>query len=442
MIGRINRKADFRPIHFMKLKPLGFCQNFIKRFQLAQCKLLLERKKYMGVEGGSPGGVATAVSIGPAISSRPAISAGIETSLAVRFGPSVTALFSAQIAEGPVGRSFLENTIPFQPQFGLGQPVPEVFQAGLSDINLDPGIKAIQAGPHLGGLLRGLPLPFEDHIPVTVRQPLFGLDEVIARPKSTTLSRPGILVEEKPILVTKARVQPQVESRASSELVQTIATPIPQKQEVEELVEEKQLVDKQEEQEVNTKNSEEAEEFRLKIVEDELVSEQRRVEIKGAIKKAFEAAENLGLSTVVARIAAKFLPSEHEGNRGQIVKKKGPDGTLTDTVEAISTDDREFNSRQEAEQALLPLVDQFRPAKRAKEGKTLSLEEVLRTFKHHLIKPKIAVEIIVQRIIKKRIQVLSYQPTLVETVKEEIKPQTENSLEDLNLTEVFQTKAG
>lgn len=234
--------------------------------------------------------------------------------------------------------------------------------------------------------------------------------------------------------VTQVGSQPQIESIISHQTTQTSPTPSEQEQEVEEVVKEKAKVE-----DLKTSLEEEVLEDERLYLEDEQASAQRKYEIKEAVNKAKVAADRLGLRKITGWLVAKFLPAEHEGNRSQVVKKKGPDGSYQETVEAISLTG-EFASEQQAQQKFIQIIEEKSPIRKGKHGRPVSNEAVARVFKYHFVKP-VAHEVVQKRIVKKVVQATGQnQAPVVVTETPEIK--NEPTIEDYPaLTEVFQKAA-
>lgn len=198
-----------------------------------------------------------------------------------------------------------------------------------------------------------------------------------------------------------------------------------QKARPQEVVEEKKLMNEANEaDETGVLEQEQIEQLWLRNVEDWQVSQQRRNEIKKAIGKTRIEVVRSGIRKILGWMVAKFLPGQHEGNTSQIVRKKGLDGSLVDTAQAIKNDPREFESEQEAKEGLLPYVALFKPAKKALRGEPLPKQHVVRVLK--FVKHIFAYEIFVQRIIKKRVQVSGQEGI----TREETETKVESSLED------------
>lgn len=192
---------------------------------------------------------------------------------------------------------------------------------------------------------------------------------------------------------------------------------------VEEVEEEREVVDKKgEQQEID---EEEIEETVVRYVEDEIVSAQRRYEIKEAIKKAKVEAEAEGILEVEGWRIVKYLPAESPENRSQLVKKDGPDGSRTETVDQIAA--KKFASATDAQNQTDYIVAQNKPVKRGVEGRIVEGKDVQKVYKYRIIKAHLPSEIVTLRVIKKKVQVAS-----------SVKVKQETSIEDYPaLAEVF-----
>lgn len=161
----------------------------------------------------------------------------------------------------------------------------------------------------------------------------------------------------------------------------------PVEQSLEEEVLVKEIIDEKAEvfvEKAEVLEKEEVEELRLKDLLDEEVAQQRVYEIGKAIDLAKAEADKEGVDEIGGWRIVEFLPPEHAGNRSQIVKKRGPDGSLSETVEELAA--RKFASKQEAKNQSKEIVAQKEPVRRGKEGKTVTEGAVERVFKHRFIK--------------------------------------------------------
>ncbi len=222
--------------------------------------------------------------------------------------------------------------------------------------------------------------------------------------------------------------QAKTEVRNSTQPAQAVAA------QVEEIVEEKV---QQEPEEVL--EEEEITERKL-YLEDHEASAVRKHEIRQAIIKARAEANRLGLDKIAGWLVAKFLPAEYDGNRSQIVKKSGPDGSYQETVEAI-TGAGEFESGETAVKKFDWIVAEKKPVKFGKNGNPVGNADVARVFKYRLIKPIQAHEEVVKRVTKKKVLVSQAPAPSAITEKKAIK--VEPNLEEVSpaLAEVFKKAA-
>lgn len=256
---------------------------------------------------------------------------------------------------------------------------------------------------------------------------------IVEFPRPQTVTFP--ILEPKTETAGKAMTKTSTENRTSTAVVPVILPqPAPAEQEVEEIVEEKK-----EKQELKERLEEDIETEKQIYLEDENASTQRRVEVREAVLKARIEADRLGLKNIAGWLVAKFLPGEHEGNRSQVVRKTGPDGSYQETVEAIAGAG-ELESREKAVEKFDAIVAEKKPVKVGKNGTPVGNIDIARIFKYRLIKPVQAHAEVIKRVVKKKMPVSQAQNSMpvVTTEKKEIK--TEPSLEELNpaLAEVFQ----
>lgn len=248
-----------------------------------------------------------------------------------------------------------------------------------------------------------------------------------------------IMPKVEPMIVP---IQTRTENRVSARPAVAPATailpkPAPVEQEVEEIVEEKVKKQKPEER------LEETEEIESQMyLEDENASSQRRIEVREAVVKARVEADRLGLKNIAGWLVAKFLPGENEGNRSQVVRKTGPDGSYQETVEAI-TGAGEFETGEKAVERFDGIVAEKKPVKFGKSGNPVDNIDIARVFKYKLIKPIQVYEEVTKRVIKKKVLVSQTEnpvPT-AEIPKNEIK--AEPNLEELSpaLADVFKKAA-
>ena len=203
-------------------------------------------------------------------------------------------------------------------------------------------------------------------------------------------------------------LQPQVQAKIAKEV--TYPQLHPQtgmvEEKVEELVQEQRVVEP-------VREDEDVLELKRVYLEDEDVSEVRRKEMRQAIKQAFEETVKAGLDTVTGELVAKFLPEDHEANRSQIVKRKGPDGSNHGIVEQVVTAGN-FYTEDQAQVILDKLLEQNRPVKLGKnneQGKKVTLEEVKKVLRPKRANP-VVLEFLTRVVRKRQIsqRVVEYQP--------------------------------
>lgn len=191
-----------------------------------------------------------------------------------------------------------------------------------------------------------------------------------------------------PALEPAVKAGPQTESGVSNEVKQATAKsdlagavqPVLQEQEVEEVVTAEAVKRDQKE----ALEEEELAERKI-YLEDGEVSVQRKQEIREAINKARVEADRLGLIKITGWLVARFLPPEHEGNRSQVVKKTGPDGSYQETVESIAGIG-ELESEDKAVTRFNEIVSEKKPVKHGKDGTPVAESDVARVFKYRLVK--------------------------------------------------------
>lgn len=258
----------------------------------------------------------------------------------------------------------------------------------------------------------------------------------VIMPKIEPMAMPMVAPLQVPNIVEFPKPQPQIQTRtenrvsaAPTQASAVLPQPAPAEQEVEEIVEEKKERQKPKER------LEEAEEIESQMyLEDENASAQRRIEVRTAVVKASLEADRLGWKNIAGWLVAKFLPGEHEGNRSQVVKKTGPDGSYQETIEAI-TGAGEFESGEKAVERFDGIVAEKKPVKYGKNGNPVGNIDIARVFKYRLIKPIQAYEEVVKRVIKKKVPVSQAPAPSVVTEKKEIKVEP-------NLQEISPALAG
>lgn len=215
--------------------------------------------------------------------------------------------------------------------------------------------------------------------------------------KSGEKAVPGIFAEANQMHKTSYELKSQP---VPAEIEQPIKTTLqPQNQEVESMVE---ALVPEERQVEDIKEDEDVLELKKVYLEDEGVSETRRYELKEAIKKAFAQVIESGLDKITGALVAKFLPGDHEDNRSQIIKKKGPDGSYERILQEVAHSG-DFYTEEQAQQVLDKILQTNRPVKLGKnngDGPRVTIEEVRKVLRPNRVNP--AVLEFVTRVVKKR----------------------------------------
>ena len=360
----------------------------------------------MGIEAiGSIGSAMGSVSsgIGKAGAGAAPVVAGLEARFGSVMGP---ADIGSIVNEGPVARSFLENTMPIQ----VGSKPVEVinFQAPIKE-SVVAEVEAFLAQA------RVQPEPQWVAKPVEVIMPQV---EPVVVPMIEPFVAPGGLEYPMP----QAVVSPQ--AVAKSDLA--VATQ-PALQEQEEIVEEKVLTKQDQKNEAEIEEGEDFSESRIKIVEAEKVSDERRKKIRKAVKKAQE--EDITV--------AQALPEGFWDDKSPLVGN-GKDWTLDLTAQALEINPNDYQSLEEAEEASIVSVAENIPVKEGEGGRQATIGELRKVTKgeKNMSKPKIPAEIVVRRSIKKRIELAKSGQTLT-VLENKVEVSSETTLKDLNLEEVF-----
>lgn len=464
-----------------RVKSLGFCQEIIKQVQASALMMFAERKTMKGPEG-IGGAVGAGVSIGPAVSSRLVTRAapvsGSSFGERSAFGAAL-AVARPIINEGPVGRSFLEKSVPFsvkstRPLRGNDMAVPDlggIFKSA-TELKLTQPVKSFNRTGEIvfnpkrpskvGSSLNKVDVLaeveavlFQDR--VNKQNPLEKTQKRVEpeikpvelpnwqavipklKPKTAPIIVPIRVEYPKPKVVISPALEPAVQTgpqtRAgvATEVRQATATqPVLEEQEVEETVTERVT-----KEQIDTVKEEETEESRLKNVVDEKVLNTRikefgiAVDVVGAVAEAVS--EDLDGGKIV-----KLVPAETRKSRSGLVKEQGPDGSRVETIEEVTS--KKFKSVKEAKEQIVAIIARKVPVKRAKEGVVVGYEAVVRVLKYFFVKAK-PVEQMITRVIKKQ-KVLAKEGQkplqIVPAAKPEVK---EQRIENLGLAEVFQQKA-
>lgn len=385
----------------------------------------------MSVEGGSCAG---AVGVGAAVSMGPSIGVSIPS---MEMGSP----FSTIVNEGLRPIAFLENTMPltvnrFNPigeiVFKPSEPLVIRQAESIAAVAWEksrPLVPAEVVSQAEAIIAQAQQKPLLEQPAVTINPSVIPNVEPVVLPWVDY--QPAPVPVHSPILEPVTNTGSKSESRVSYKTAAFVSNalspqPLPQEQGIEETVEEKVRVE-------DKKGSQEEEDMVEKrlYLEDEQALGQRRYEVREAINKAKAEADKLGLKKIAGFLVAKFLPAEHPGNRSQVLKNKGPDGSYLETVEAIASSG-EFDCEVVAQERFNEIVAEKKPVKDGKQGNPVKNEDVSRVFKYRTVKPPAAYEITVNRV-KKKAPVPSGQ-----IVQAQTETRAETSLEDYpELAEVF-----
>lgn len=415
----------------------------------------------MGVEGGSIGGLGggigagVGVSVGPGISAGPSISVGIEGGgLNNMFGPVMgSADIGPIVNEGPVPVGIMPTlvnegsasirlgpdpveVINFQSPAGEGI-IAESFSAEsaiaevesiLSQARIDPIPEpVIKAEPRI---IREASYWFVD---VPEPQRVVKPAEVImpkTEPKIAPFRVPDIWEYPKPQVKTENVV---TESKVVEDSPAVLTQPALQEQieETEEVVQEKIRVEEPEEE----LDKEKVIKLKKYLV-DQPVLATVLSEGEQAYDQAEKEAEESGLGKkVLGSRLAELLPGQHEGNAGGAVKPHGLDGTISARREVIAVI-REFKSKEEVKAVMLKI----RPVTIGENGEEAKKEEVVTTFRDRIVKHPKVIEIVQERVVKKK----KSRPNISDTApvpviaKQETETKQEPTIKDLGLAEIFQ----
>lgn len=388
-----------------------------------------EGKTFMGVEAIGSGISGACLSFGEVGSVASAVGRGVGKMAA--FGAKLEAPLSSFVKEGPA-----PSLAGFKPMGASEISIPDlggVFRPA-AQLNFIQPMKSLTPVGEAGTVVSP-PIPAEPAIIRQAEQVAQQAQRWVVMPKIEPIAKvipePAIQSATRAdnIPATFVASQPHTETRISNQEAQVTVT-VPKEQEVEEIIEQDKTVE-----DPKTSAKEEVLDDERFYLEDEQASAQRKYEIKKALGKAKIEADRLGLKKIAGWLVAKLMPPEHSGNRSQIVREKGPDGSYQETVEAIAAIS-EFTSEQQAEERSSEIVAEKIPVKRGKHGRRVSNKEIARVFKLHFVKP-VASEIAQKRIVKKVVQILGQNQAQI-TVMEAPGIKSEGSLADYpKLAEVF-----
>lgn len=382
------------------------------------------------------GGPLAAPSVGGEVGNLVSLSSSVPIN---RFGAELVAPSLPILNERPVGNFSWEDFKPMATNHVKPDPAGIIEPGEI--FNLNPTPVAAEVGPGTGTLLGVEPLlgeaPQINEVvtkeakawsPRIVREAIYWYTDIPFEQKA--VEKREILPQTAiPLAVPSEQEYPSpqiVLSPATSSSVKTIVLTQPKlEEEMEEAVIEEATDD-----ESRALVDEEIRSVRRKYVVDDRALWQVVVEFKEAIAKAKESAKNLGIK-LTGSLIGKFLPGQHPGNESEVVKGRGPDGSIPERQQDIETLG-EFSSDEKAEEKVIKIAFDKPPIKIRIEGKPVRDEDVQRVHKGYFTKPKPILEV-KARIIKK----IKQSGEVVETpIQEQV---SEGRIEDhQQLSEVFQ----
>lgn len=396
----------------------------------------------MNIEGGT---ISTGAAAGSAISAGLAVgpSNGGNIGLGIEgasFSPTI-------VNEGPVALKFLENTVPLSFNKPIGEIIfnPQVVEPtpiGLVERLSEP-LVIRQAKEVVAAAWKATEpkvSPVEALTPVIERVSI--ADVLQAHRTKTALEVAGMVdLSQKVVTYLKPEVR-TVYQRTSAVAIQA-----PQKELVEEIVEEKKVVTKdQEKDDPKIKNEKKQSVLKIKIVEAVKVTQLRRSAVYEAARRVKEEAEKMGKKVfITGKKLSRFLSGEFWKYISPLVGAEGYDGTIPLTLRAIEENPREYTSLEQAQTELSKPVTEHIPLERGEGGRVATLEEVrevLEGKEKENLRPQTPAEIIIKRVVVKKDETVISTGQAVNTVVEEKEDVVgEPTLKSLGLAEIFQKAA-
>jgi len=247
---------------------------------------------------------------------------------------------------------------------------------------------------------------------------------------------------------TDSPVQPEVK-RASRQVVSSAArqteaiyAPAIQAQLVEEIIKPEQVNVSQEDKEAaDIREEEQAQELKIKYVEDEAVSRRRVYQLSQAIEKAGAQAQEQGQEKIEGSLLKWFFAPEDSSNRSPIAEPGIGDGGLEKTYQVLAG--RDYSSTEEAKQVAEATVADIKAVKKSQEvGKKVKEKDVALARKDPVTK-RHPLEEVVARIVKKtKIEIKPGQKPAEVTTAVRTEEAAEGRVEDYpDLAAVFQKAA-
>jgi hypothetical protein len=248
------------------------------------------------------------------------------------------------------------------------------------------------------------------------------------KPEVLPFRAPNIIEFPKPKIAAAPAVETGTQA-ASKQATDTAARPALE----EELVEE--IVTKRDTSKQIDIVREEIEKFKLKVVVDEEVLENRIIGLTDTAK----AAANDEDGVIEGKKIVEMAPPENEDKRSGIIKKNGPDGSWVETLEEIAA--RRFNSVKEAKKQIAEIINRKVPVKRAAVGREAGDQAVARVLKYLFVK-FVPVKEVIKRVTKKQKKQVMQNLNLLQPVPFANEEPKEGKIEDFPvLAGVLQKRA-
>lgn len=423
------------PQENMNLKTLGLYQDLIKQWQAFKDMMFAERKTMginLGTLGSAIGNVAGA--LGKGANGMGNIGRGIESGGgSLRGAASVSGLARMDlfiprpiINEGPVGKAALNLTVPlgeikFQNKSLPVRAAPVPLQGEI------PWVQRAMMSPALPDLQIRKKMPtnilwFADYKkPNRVVLPLPNIIE-FPKPKITPDTKPAAQVALSPAAKT--------ENKTSTKTNTAAAVQPAQEEEIAEEIVTERVTNKQ----IDIVR-EEIEKFKLKVVVDEEVLENRIIGLTDTAKAAASGEDGV----IEGKKIVEMAPPENEDKRSGIIKKNGPDGSWVETLEEIAA--RRFNSVKEAKKQIAEIINRKVPVKRAVAGREAGDQAVARVLKYLFVK-SMPVKEVIKRVTKKQKKQVVHMPSPLPLIAHANEEPKEEKIEDFpTLAGVFQKRA-
>lgn len=355
------------------------------------------------------------------------------------FNPMGEILFKAPVSEPAVIQQAKGVAAAAWDEGKLPTPVQAVSQAEsiLSQTRLKP-VQEVVAEPEI---IKEAAYWFTDVPGSKVIRPaevIMPKIEPMIVPMVAPLQVPNIVEFPRPQIVISPASEPatktenMVSARPAVAPAQAPAVlPQPTPEGVEEMVIEEKILDQQEDK-TEIEESEDVSESKIKIVEAEHVSNERRKKIRRAVRTAKEK----GITV------AEALPIEYWSDKSPLVGE-GTDWTLGLTAQALQINPKEYMSLEEAEEVSIASVAENIPVAEGIGGRRATIDEVRKVTKgeKHVLGSKTPAEIVLRRLIKRKVEVAE-AGGVQKVLEDKVETTSEPTLKDFpQLAEVFKKAA-